>query len=531
MSVAMRLLRICAAGIFCHAALAGHAKAVVTGGGPCVKFESRTIETDCQIQPFSRSINLLRAAYFPGEKITEASKSRELWMYLAQVDKSPSELPFEDNAPLARNGIREVQRLLLERGFNPGPIDGKLGPGTATAISLFQKSVGLPADGIPTRHLLQQLRGDISTGMPPAQPKETNQDPPVQSGGDIAPPGSSENSSVATSRQDTIAATLSGTTWLFQDEAGSEFSLTFEMGGTVQGAVYGRFWKWQQQGNDVEILYDNKLGLTVNRVGILKGEGLMEGIALPSRGDGWSWKAQRTSPPVMDSGTIDAKPGDVEQPSGSTGSGASTTESTDAVPSHEENTTEAGPAFEKPQVGPAAGANESGPSGSQPKVNIGVQEKMSSLKYEEEPAMQSPNPSPPEQAQPLSPAETPAATNGQKSDSEKPPVVAEESAKRDPKIYGSENADGRIVIRAIADSWIEVLDAEGNPLFSRVLRDGDSYRVPVLQGARFVTGNAGGLEILVDGEPAPSLGPSTKVRRDVRLDPDLLKAGTAWSPQ
>ncbi len=57
---------------------------------------------------------------------------------------------------------------------------------------------------------------------------------------------------------------------------------------------------------------------------------------------------------------------------------------------------------------------------------------------------------------------------------------------------------------------------------------GDRYRAPNRAGARFVTGNAGGLRIMVDGEAVPALGPPGQVRRDVKLDPDLLKAGRAW---
>ena len=40
------------------------------------------------------------------------------------------------------------------------------------------------------------------------------------------------------------------------------------------------------------------------------------------------------------------------------------------------------------------------------------------------------------------------------------------------------------------------------------------------------TGNAGGLEISVDGKPAPSIGPNGAVR-NVPLDPQVLISGTA----
>jgi len=62
---------------------------------------------------------------------------------------------------------------------------------------------------------------------------------------------------------------------------------------------------------------------------------------------------------------------------------------------------------------------------------------------------------------------------------------------------------------------------------TRLLRAGDSYRVPDQPGLVLLTGNAGALEILVDGEVVPDLGEAGKVRRNVTLDPDLLRQGAA----
>jgi cytoskeleton protein RodZ len=49
--------------------------------------------------------------------------------------------------------------------------------------------------------------------------------------------------------------------------------------------------------------------------------------------------------------------------------------------------------------------------------------------------------------------------------------------------------------------------------------------VPDRPGLRFDTGNAGGLEITVDGQTVPPLGPSGAVRRNIPLDADKLAAG------
>ncbi len=93
-----------------------------------------------------------------------------------------------------------------------------------------------------------------------------------------------------------------------------------------------------------------------------------------------------------------------------------------------------------------------------------------------------------------------------------------------PKVYGAGNADARIVIRAATDSWVQVEDANENILLSRVLKTGDSYRVPNRDGLTMMTGNAGALDIVVDGESVGSLGPLGAVRKGVDLAPQALQA-------
>ncbi len=83
----------------------------------------------------------------------------------------------------------------------------------------------------------------------------------------------------------------------------------------------------------------------------------------------------------------------------------------------------------------------------------------------------------------------------------------------------------RVVIHAIADSWLQVTDGRSPSIFAQVLRAGETYHVPNRPGLRFDTGNAGGLEITVDGRPVPPVGPSGSVRRNIPLDADKLLAG------
>ncbi len=83
-------------------------------------------------------------------------------------------------------------------------------------------------------------------------------------------------------------------------------------------------------------------------------------------------------------------------------------------------------------------------------------------------------------------------------------------------------------MRAVTNSWIQIRDdIAGELLLTRLLRAGDHYEVPDRKGLKLSTGNAGALEILVDGKTVPSIGGAGDVRRNVALDAGKLKAGTA----
>lgn len=65
--------------------------------------------------------------------------------------------PRDDRA-LSFDEKEELQRRLLLAGFDPGGIDGIVGPGTAEAVRAFQTSEGLVPDGYASGDLLTRLR-------------------------------------------------------------------------------------------------------------------------------------------------------------------------------------------------------------------------------------------------------------------------------------------------------------------------------------------------------------------------------------
>jgi len=78
---------------------------------------------------------------------------------------------------------------------------------------------------------------------------------------------------------------------------------------------------------------------------------------------------------------------------------------------------------------------------------------------------------------------------------------------------------------ALQDSWVQITGNAGELLLTQILRAGDRYLAPDREDLILMTGNAGALEIMVDGIQIASLGPVGTVRRNVSLAPDRLLAG------
>lgn len=106
-------------------------------------------------------------------------------------------------------------------------------------------------------------------------------------------------------------------------------------------------------------------------------------------------------------------------------------------------------------------------------------------------------------------------------------TVPEPTSTYVPNVYGQTNIGARVHLRAIGESWIQVNGPGGELVFTRILQPGDVYNVPDRSDLTLITGNAGGLEILVDGIATAPLGAVGDVRRHISLDPAQLKSGQA----
>ena len=60
--------------------------------------------------------------------------------------------------------VKELQRLLQQAGFDPGPLDGALGPRTQRALMAFQRAQGLQPNGIAGEETWRALSRRASAG-------------------------------------------------------------------------------------------------------------------------------------------------------------------------------------------------------------------------------------------------------------------------------------------------------------------------------------------------------------------------------
>lgn len=61
--------------------------------------------------------------------------------------------------PLSYEQIKQLQQILVSRGYDVGEVDGKLGRATREAVKQEQIKMGWPADSYPTVQFLQKLGG------------------------------------------------------------------------------------------------------------------------------------------------------------------------------------------------------------------------------------------------------------------------------------------------------------------------------------------------------------------------------------
>lgn len=93
-----------------------------------------------------------------------------------------------------------------------------------------------------------------------------------------------------------------------------------------------------------------------------------------------------------------------------------------------------------------------------------------------------------------------------------PAPATEESPAAQPKPASGVS----MVLEFEQDSWTEV-SADGQPIFSGLIRRGTRRQFEAREGFRLTLGNAGGVRVTVDGRPLEPLGGAGQVVRDLPL--------------
>lgn len=104
----------------------------------------------------AEAVKWLRMARGNGIQVPEAVLAKPEKVFDILLENQPVQQIAVSNID-KRDRLRLVQRQLYELGYEPGPIDGLMGPSTSSAIRAFQKEAGLPVDGQPSAATIRLL--------------------------------------------------------------------------------------------------------------------------------------------------------------------------------------------------------------------------------------------------------------------------------------------------------------------------------------------------------------------------------------
>lgn len=91
--------------------------------------------------------------------------------------------------------------------------------------------------------------------------------------------------------------------------------------------------------------------------------------------------------------------------------------------------------------------------------------------------------------------------------------------------FGTDNRDAaNVILQATQESWVKIEDGRGNTIFSRVLVPGDVYYVPAGDKHKGTFGNAGGIDVWVNGKLAPKVGANHARKSGISMNPNSLMA-------
>ncbi|MBW1801682.1 MAG: SEL1-like repeat protein [Deltaproteobacteria bacterium] len=99
-------------------------------------------------------------------QIAEAQKLAREWTPKQVAEKPATAAPPApaETVPSDSDLIRAIQDSLAGLGYDPGPVDGKMGSRTRNAIKKYQAETDLPVNGEVSQALLEHLRETLEKG-------------------------------------------------------------------------------------------------------------------------------------------------------------------------------------------------------------------------------------------------------------------------------------------------------------------------------------------------------------------------------
>jgi len=90
------------------------------------------------------------------------------------------------------------------------------------------------------------------------------------------------------------------------------------------------------------------------------------------------------------------------------------------------------------------------------------------------------------------------------------------------QVYGESNKSARVVLRLRDTTRILVQGPDGRVYMNRILKPGDTYRLPNIPGLSLTTPNAGAVEVDLDGAALGTAGHSQETTEALSLDPQSI---------
>lgn len=85
-----------------------------------------------------------------------------IWKRGQSQAPAPTPTSAPASGPVSQNLVKQIQSDLAEAGYDPGPIDGVMGPKTKSAIRRYQQEHGLLIDGRPSEELALHIQNNSS---------------------------------------------------------------------------------------------------------------------------------------------------------------------------------------------------------------------------------------------------------------------------------------------------------------------------------------------------------------------------------